>query len=233
MGALAGMLWRQHASRGRLAAIGAVGALVVALAVAILVGDGSAAAARDLVTEAGFGLLVPVTAVVFATSVLGDPAEDGTLGYLVTTPQPRWRLAMPALAATTATVVPLAALPLVVALAVNGVDGTTVGAVAIASSLAAVAYSAVFTALGVRFRHALLAGLLYVAIWEGVVARFGTGLARVSIRQYALSVVAGLRGDPPPTGGVGSWTGVLVLLGIAVAGAAVTTWLLRRHESRA
>ncbi len=233
MGALAGMLWRQHASRGRLAAIGAAGALVVALAVAILLGDGSAAAARELVTEAGFGLLVPVTAVVFGTSVLGDPAEDGTLGYLLTTPQPRWRLATPALAATMVTAVPMAAVPLVVALAVNGVDGTTVGAVAIASSLAAMAYSAVFTALGIRFRHALLAGLLYVAIWEGVVARFGTGLARVSIRQYALSVVAGMRGDAPPTGGVAPVTGVVVLLAVTLVGAAVTTWLLRRHESRA
>ena len=233
MSALAGMLWRQHASRGRLAAIGAAGALVVALAVAILVGDGSATAARQLVTEAGFGLLVPVTAVVFATSVLGDPAEDGTLGYLLTTPQPRWRLAIPALAATTAAVVPMAVVPLVLALALNGVDGTTIAAVAIAAGLAAVAYSAVFTALGVRFRHALLAGLLYVAIWEGVVAAFGTGLARVSIRQYALSVVAGMRGEAPPTGGVTPVTGVVVLLGVALAGAAVTTWLLRTHESRA
>ena len=233
MGALAGMLWRQHASRGRLAAIGAVGALVVALAVAILVGDGSTVAARDLVAEAGFGLLVPVTAVVFASSVLGDPAEDGTLGYLLTTPQPRWRLATPALAATTATVVPMAAIPLVVALAINGVDATTVGAVALASSLAALAYSAVFTALGVRFRHALLVGLLYVAIWEGVVARYGTGLARLSVRQYALSVVAGMRGDAPPTGGVAPVTGVVVLLAVTLAGAAITTWFLRTHESRA
>lgn len=233
MSALTGMLWRQHASRGRLLAIGVVGAVVVALGVAILVGDGSTDAALALVAEAGVGLLVPVTAVVFASSVLGDPAEDGTLGYLLTTPRPRWQLATPALTAATATVVPLAVVPLVVTLAINGADGATVGAVTIASGLAAVAYTAVFTAVGVRYRHALLGGLLYVAIWESVVARFGTGLARLSVRQYALSLVAGMRGNAPPPGGVGTGTAVVVLLAVALAGAGITTWFLRTHESRA
>lgn len=233
MGALTGMLRAQHASRGRVLAMGTVGAAIVLLAVAIMVGDGGASAARDLVSEAGFALLVPVTAVVFATSVLGDPAEDGTLGYLLTTPQPRWRLAVPALAATTMVVVPLAVVPLVAALLLNGVAADTTWAVAVAAALGAITYSAVFTALGVRFRRALLAGLLYVAIWEGVVARFGTGLARVSIRQYTLSVLEGLRGGTPPDGGVSTTTAIVVLVAVTLAGAAATTWMLRGHESRA
>lgn len=232
MGPLTGMLFRQHASRGRLAAMGTVGVIVVLLGLAIMVGDGGASAARQLVDEAGFALLVPVTAVVFATSVLGDPAEDGTIGYLLTTPRPRWRITVPALAATSAALVPLAVVPLVAALVLNGVDLDAILAVAVASALGAIAYGALFTALGVRLRRALLIGLVYSAIWEGVVARFGTGLARLSVRQYALSVQAGLEGSSPPPGGVSATTAVVVLLALVVVGGALTTRFLRTHETR-
>ena len=64
MVALTGMLWRQHATRGRLLAAAGGGAVMVLLAVAILVGDGGGGAARGLVEEFGFALLVPVVAVV-------------------------------------------------------------------------------------------------------------------------------------------------------------------------
>lgn len=233
MGSLVGMLWRQHASPGRLAAVGTVGVVVVLLGLAILVGDGGARAAQRLVDEAGFALLVPVTAAVFATSVLGDPAEDGTLGHLLTTPRPRWRLAVPALAATTSVVLPLAVLPLVVVLALNGVVVGTIVAVAVASALVAATYSTVFVALGLGVRRALLVGLLYIALWEGVVARFGTGLARLSVRQYALSLLAALQDDPAPSGGVSGPVAAVVLVGLVVAGTIVTTLLLRTHRSRA
>lgn len=233
MAALTGLLWRQHASRGRLLATAGGGAVVVLLAVAILVGDGGGGATRGLVEEAGFALLVPVIAVVFATSVLGDPAEDGTLGHLLTTPQPRWRIAAPALVATTATVVPLATVPLVAATLLNGVGARTTVAVAVAAALVSAAYASLFTALGVRFRRALLFGLLYTAAWEGIVARFGTGLARLSLRQYGLSVFDAIRGARPRGGGVEGATAVVVLLALVAVGALLTTWLLRTHESRA
>lgn len=232
MGPLTGMLFRQHASRGRLIAMGAVGAIVTLLGIAIMVGDGGGSAASDLVREAGFALLVPVTAVVFATSVLGDPAEDGTIGYLLTTPRPRWQITVPALVATSAALVPLAVIPLVVVLVLNGVDLASILAVAVASALGAATYGSLFTALGVRFRRALLAGLLYSALWEGVVARFGTGLARLSVRQYALSVQAGMEGGAPPPGGVSATTAVVVLLALTMVGVTLTTQFLRTHETR-
>ena len=153
---------------------------MVLLAVAILVGDGGGGAARGLVEEFGFALLVPVVAVVFATSVLGDPAEDGTLGHLLTTPQPRWRLATPALVATIGTIVPMATIPVVATAVLNGLEPDVVLGAGVATALVSAAYASLFTALGVRFRRALLFGLLYTAAWEGIVARFGTGLARLS-----------------------------------------------------
>ncbi len=152
---------------------------------------------------------------------------------MLTTPQPRWRIALPALAATTLTVVPLATVPLVVVLALNGAEVDNLVAATVAGALAAAAYASVFTALGVRYRRALLAGLAYIAVWEGIVARFGTGLARLSIRQYALSLFDALRGARPRGGGVEGITALVVLVALVVVGALLTTWLLRIHESRA
>ena len=233
MGALVGMLLAQHASRGRVVAMGAAGLMMALLGVAILVGDGAVDAARAVVEEAGFALLVPVTAAVFATSVLGDPAEDGTLGHLLTTPQPRWRLALPALLATCTAVLPLAVVPVVTVLVVNGAPTGTVLAYTTATVLAAVAYGSVFTALGLAVRRGLLVALVYTAIWEGVVSRFGRGLAQLSVRQYVLSALAGLRDRPAPPDGVSAGVAIVVLLALVVVGAGLTTWLLRTHRTAA
>jgi ABC-2 type transport system permease protein len=233
MTALTGLLWRNHVTRGRLAAVGGAGLVVVLLAVAILAGDGGASAARDLVATAGIGLLVPVGSVVFATSVLGDPAEDGTLAYYLNTPQPRWRIMLAAYVATAVVVVPVTVLPLVAALGMHGVSSRTIVAVTVAAGLGALAYSALFLALGTRFRHALLFGLLYTTIWEGVVAGFGTGLARLSVRQYVESLQDGLRGDPITDVGVAGPVAAGMLVVIVLAGTGVTTWFLRGHVSRA
>ena len=232
MGALTGMLLAQHASRGRVVAMGVAGVMMALLGVAILVGDGAIDAARGVVEEAGFALLVPVIAAVFATSVLGDPAEDGTIGHLLTTPQPRWRLACSALAATCTAVLPLAVVPVVVVLALNSAPIGTLAAYATATVLAAVAYSSVFTALGLAVRRGLLVALVYTAIWEGVVSRFGTGLARLSVRQYTMSALAGLRDRPAPFEGVSGPIAIVVLVLLAVVGAVATTLLLRTHRSR-
>lgn len=233
MGALTGMLLAQHASRGRVVAMGAAGVVMALLGVAILVGDGALDAARGVVEEAGFALLVPVVAAVFATSVLGDPAEDGTLGHLLTTPQPRWRLALPALAATCTVVLPLAVVPVLAVLGLNGAPVGTVAAYTTATILAALAYSSIFTALGLAVRRGLLVALVYTAVWEGIVSRFGTGLARLSVRQYTMSALAGLRDRAVPADGVAGGVAITVLLGLVVVGAVGTTLLLRGHRTRA
>lgn len=233
MGALTGMLLAQHASRGRVVAMGAAGVMMALLGVAILLGDGAINAARGVVEEAGFALLVPVVAAVFATSVLGDPAEDGTLGHLLTTPRPRWRIALPALAATCTVVLPLAVAPVAAVLVLNGAPIGTLAAYTTATILAALAYSSIFTALGLAMRRGLLLALVYTAIWEGIVSRFGAGLARLSVREYTMSALAGLRDRPAPFDGVSGPIAIVVLVLLVVGGAVATTLLLRTHRVRA
>lgn len=227
-----GLLLREHATPGRRWAAASIATVLVGLAVAIRLGEGGAAAARGLANDAGLSLLVPVIAVVFATAVLGDAAEDGSIGFLLTTPVARWRHVLAAYAATAVVVLPTTVLPIVAALALNAVPAGEVAATAVATAAGALAYSAVFLALGIQVRRALVVGLVYSALWEGVVAGLGTALGRVSIRQYVTSLQAGLQGGPVPEGGVAGPTAATVLAGVVVGALTVATLLLRRHVVR-
>ncbi len=91
-------LWRMflatQVTKGRLVGLGALGALAVVLGVAVGAGDGDdpVGAGIGLVSSYGLALFVPVTTLVFASAVLGEPNEDGTLVYLWLRPLARWRL---------------------------------------------------------------------------------------------------------------------------------------------
>ena len=86
----------------------------------------------------------------------------------------------------------------------------------------ALVYTAGFLALSVVTTRALIAGLLYVFIWEGLFAGLFPATALLSVRQYVLAVagwVAGADGRAI-TSSVEGLSGVvlaLVVLGVAVA----------------
>ncbi len=232
MTALTDLLLRSALSRGRLLAGVAAGLVLIGLGVVVLLAGGDAGDARAVVRDVGTGLLVPLVAVVVGTSVLGDPAEDGTIAYLLTTPQPRLRIALPAFVATAVVVVPLTAVPVMAVLTVNGLPPGSVVAAGAGTAAAACAYGAVFLALGVLLRRALLVGLLYSAIWEGIVAGVADGLARLSIRAHGQTVTTWLDGATLTAGPVTGPTALLVLTGLTVGGLLATAGLLRRHVAR-
>ena len=51
-------------------------------------------------------------------------------------------------------------------------------------------YSAIFVALGVRFRRALIWGLAYILLWEGFVATAGAAAAKLAVRSYTRSILS-------------------------------------------
>ena len=234
MSAVFRLVLRTQVTRGRAAALGAVGVLGILLGVAI--GRGSsfdkADAAYGFVGGYGLGLLVPLTALVFAAAALGDPAEDGTLVYLWHRPIARWKIVGAATAAALCIAVPFAVVPTVVAAAATGGGGALVTGAAASSLLAAAAYSGIFLCLGLVVRRALAWGLAYVLIWEGFVARSGTGPARLSILVYARSVLADLGDHDPPRLAASLTVAVIVPIVVALLGIALTTWTLRRIDVR-
>lgn len=229
MRALYGLLLRTQLSWGRIAAVGAAGLVLVLLGVGAAV-SGGLGTARELVNQGGLALLVPVTAIVFASSILGDPAEDGTLAYLWLQPVSRLRLALASLAAVATVALPFAVVPVVVAALLAGAGGRLLLATVCAASLAVLAYAAVFIPLGLRLRRALLFGLIYVAVWEGAVGNLSLRLARGSVRLYAQSLLVGIAGGRPVPFSVSAAVAVAVLLGLVVAGTGVAAWMLARMQ---
>ncbi len=184
-----GVLLRAQLRTGRV--LGLLG-LVVVGALLGLAAAGAAdqvEAGAQLVGTFGLGVVVPVGALLVASSTLGDQVEDKTAVYLLLRPVPRWVVAVAAWAAAATVVVPLTVGGSAAAAAVVGDPDLTRGA-AWSSLLGAVAYSAVFTWLGLTARRALMWGLAYVLIWEGFVAAAGEGLASLALRSWTRSVLS-------------------------------------------
>ncbi len=141
--------------------------------------------------------LLPLVALIFGTSVVGGEVDDGTIVYLLVRPIPRWQIVVAKLAvaaAATAVIVGASAvLSTLISVPASWAPGT---ALAVLAGIAwgALVYTTIAVALSLLTSHALIAGLCYVYIWEGVVSGLFTGTRLVSVHQYVLGVAAGL--DP-------------------------------------
>jgi ABC-2 type transport system permease protein len=152
--------------------------------------------------------------------------------YLWHRPIARTAIAIGAWGATLAIALPFALGPTVLAAVATGAGGDLVAGAAAASLVATAAYSGVFLCLGLLVQRALMWGLTYVLIWEGFVARSGTGPARLSILVYGQSLLAGMADHDPPTqaSSVPFAVAVPIVLGAVAVG--LTAWSLRRIDVR-
>ncbi len=229
------LLLRSLVSRARVAAMAAIGlvGLLVALAIRaadLTGGERSLAITRDLLGGYGLNLVVPVTALVFASAAFGDPTDDRTMVYLWLTPIPRWRLVAAGWAAALTVAGPVAVLPVVLAAALAGADGRLVAAAAAGATLATVGYTAVFLGLGLLVRRALAWGLAYVLIWELAVARISKGAARLSVSVYSRSVLSAVGEVVKPRNAAAVSTSLIVLALVVLAATALTTRVLARAD---
>lgn len=232
MSALYIALLRMQATRTRLAVTGGTSLLVAltGLPIGLAAGAAHLSAGHALVNALGLGLVVPAISLVFASATLGDLAEDGTLVYIWLRPVARWRLVGVAALAVMTMSLPLTLVPLCVAAALSGGGATLVLATAAATLLATVGYAGLFIGLGLVVRRALIWGLLYVLVWEGIVANIGIGPSRLSIHLYARSLLESIDGIPPSRGAVDAAVGIVVVAGAAVCALGLTTLRLSHQE---
>lgn len=194
--ALVLLLLRNQATRGRVAALaglGAIGIVVGAVVTGNATFDATTAGTR-FVDLYGLSLLTPVVALVFGAGALGDLVEDRSLVYLWLPPVPRWVIALAAWIATLLACLPFTVGASVVMAAATGGGTDLVIGTMWASLLGLIAYSGLFTALGLRFRRALVWGFAYLLIWENFIAQAGDGAARLSILSYLRSVLSAYTG---------------------------------------
>lgn len=231
--ALYRIMLRTSVTRGRLIAFLAGGALLDLIAYSIRVSDfnGREVDTFALLDLAALALYVPVVALVFSTSSLGDLAQDGTLVYVWLRPVARWKVVLVALAATLTVTLPLTLGPSWLAVLLSGASDKAFWAITASVVLANLAYCAVFTGFGLRVRHALIIGLGYVVLWEAGIASLGKGPAAISIRHYAESLFAHIGNQTVPGAlEADQWPSVIVLVAVTVAGVVLTTVLLTRQD---
>jgi ABC-2 type transport system permease protein len=180
--------------------------------------------------------VLPLTALMFGTSVIGDELEDGTAIYLLTKPIPRWEILLPKLIApwllTSAIIVASTLVSGLVAIESGGRD--VVYGAAIAMVLGSLVYTTLFVMLSIVSSHALIIGLVYVFIWEGAVAGLFEGVRYLSVRHYTLGVADWASGHVPETfdAYVGG-TAALALMAVVTAIATLfANQRLRRAEIR-
>jgi ABC-2 type transport system permease protein len=139
----------------------------------------------------GFSVVLPLTALVVGTSVLGAEVDDGSVVHLLATPVPRRVIVATKFVVATVVTAAFAAVPeLLAGLIATGPRlalGLFAGAV-----VAAVVYNALFVCLSTATSRALVAGLAYVVIWEGVLANVVGGARILSVGHYGLAVAAAI-----------------------------------------
>lgn len=239
------VILRQLLTRGRVAALVVIGAIVVLLG--WLVGRASPPEEFPPLTDAeialqeleagvfvvsliGFTLLVPIVALVFAGASLGDTREDGTLVYLWLRPMPRAGVAVGAWLAAITVSLPLTLVPMTLTAWLLDTGPELVGAAVIATIVGIIAYSALFVLLGLLVKNPIVWGLGYILIWEGLVASFGSAAAKIAIRGYLSSVLTDRTGVDIELGDLSQTAGIVVPLIVAVVALAMATYRLDNLE---
>jgi ABC-2 type transport system permease protein len=218
--------------RGRLVGLLALGGVGILLGIAI--GASTTADPIDdgtfMITNYGLAVVVPVTSLLLAASVLGDPNEDGTLVYLWLRPIARWRIVAAAVGATLTIAVPVVVVPMTLAAVATGAGGPLIAGTVAAATLGTVAYTGVFTWLGLRVRRAVVWGLAYILVWEGFVARAGTTPSRLAIRANTRSLLTHISHGPTRLISVSRPTAIVIPLLAAAVGALLTVRRLHRQD---
>lgn len=248
LGTLFVLTLRQHRRGRRLLLLAVLFALPALIAVLTRATDPSEPARSTefhlLLTLMPLALL-PLAALLYATGMIQDEVEEQTLTYLLVRPLPRWALYLTKLLATYLLTAALAGVfAVVTCAAIYGGRpefwGTVLPGraltVAALFALTLFAYCALFGLIGLFTRYALVAGIAYVMLFEGMLGGLDFVVRRLTV-QYNFRVLS-MRWLKLPSGTWGldlteapSVTGCVLtlLLGGAIAAALAASVFARRE----
>jgi ABC-2 type transport system permease protein len=136
--------------------------------------------------------MLPFIALLYASGILLDEQEEQTITYLLIRPVPKWALyCIKLLATLTTTVLLTILLTLLTYSAIYFHTGTPLAEVATrfikaaaVHCLAVAVYCALFGMLSLLTRRALVVGILYTAVVEGVFANLPFGIRFITVIYY-------------------------------------------------
>lgn len=235
-GALVRVTLRSLLGRRRTVLMFVLAALPVIVALLIRLGGGRPDAPEILDTLV-IRTVLPLVALIVGTAAMGSEIEDGTAVFLLTKPIARWRIALAKLLVAAGLTAVLVVPPIVVTgLLLGGVGGASLGT-ALGFALAAIAggtaYAVAFTTLGIVTSRALVVGLGYTLLWEGVLAGLLEGTRFLSIRQATLGLAATLTSEDVGVDPLAYPVSIGILAVVIAGGFALAVVALRRFQVRA
>ena len=167
----------------------------------------------------GFSVLLPLTALIIGTGVLGAEIDDGSAIHLLATPVPRSAVVVTKFSVAAVATMLFAAVPELVAGLLAPNSGKLAVALFVGALVGSVVYSAVFVMASVLTTRAIAVGLLYVLVWEALLGNLVGGARILSIAHYSLGVANAIYPDQNLKAGLTLSTSVV--LGVIVTGGAL------------
>ena len=213
--------------------------LLIALCVLVtLLTSGAADGAFEaIIVVLGLGLVLPLVALLVTTGVLGPEIDDGSIVYLLSKPISRYAVALSKLVVAVVVTVVLGAGSLFISgLILAPSEPGQALAVGVGAAVAGTAYCSAFVMLSAINRHWMVSGLIYVLVFEGLLASWLSGLRFVSVSAFGRRIAEGM-GDSLTLGAGNlplayAWIASLVIIvaGCYVAGRRLARFQLRGEE---
>jgi ABC-2 type transport system permease protein len=184
--------------------------------------------ADHVLGDFGFSILLPLTALIIGTGVLGGEIDDGSVVHLLATPVRRAEVIFTKFAVAAALTALFAAVPELIAGLIAPNDTRLAFGLFVGAVVGSVVYSAVFVLASVLTTRAIAFGLLYVAIWEGLLSNFVGGVRILSIAHYALGIANAIAPDQNLHAGLGLATSLVLAIVVTAGG---LYWATRRLQA--
>ena len=148
--------------------------------------------------------VIPLATLILATATLGNELSDRTIVYLVIKPVSTARIVLEKFSGTflvtSATLVAGVLITWLVTVPGPGMPTAgALGAMFVASLVGVSAYGALFLFVSLVIPRALLVGVIYILMWESLLARFIPGIRVLSIRHFVQSIFVHILRDSSVT----------------------------------
>jgi ABC-2 type transport system permease protein len=181
----------------------------------------------------GFAVVLPLTALIIGTSVVGAEVDDGSIVQLLATPVPRSVVIGSKYVVATVLTMIFVAIPELLAglIATGGVTKLAIG-LFVGALAGSAMYNAIFVMLSVLTTRAIAFGLLYVLIWEGLLTNFVSGAKLLSVGHYSLGIANAIAHDSNLNAGLSAGTAIpmgaiVTAVALVVAARALASFSLK------
>jgi len=204
--------------------------LIALVTLITVLADGDAA--FEILPGLGYTLVLPLVAILAASSVLGPEVDDGSIVYLLAKPVSRYGVAISKWLVALAATLTAGSLPIFIGALITG-DSTRAVALFVGALVAGTAYSALFLAISAVTRHAVIASLMFVLIWESLLGNLFTGVAWLSVGQWGIRVGHAISDELPDPANL-PWaiiaSAVVTVVGVWFAGDRLRSFSLRGED---